>query len=58
MVPATRNANRATTLISAAQNSNSPNNATDTMFMANTRARAMSAMSHCGTDPKTPQNLA
>ena len=54
-MPATRKLSSATTLIIAAQNSNSPNSATETMFMANTSASAISAISHCGTDSNTFQ---
>lgn len=56
-VPTTRKASSATTLTRAAQNSNSPNSATETMFMPNTRASAISAISHCGISSNADQNL-
>ncbi|CPU40373.1 Uncharacterised protein [Mycobacteroides abscessus] len=54
-MPKIRKATRATTLISAAQNSISPKSFTLIMFMVNTMIRAMSAMTHCGTALKAPQ---
>ena len=49
MVPATRNAISAITLISAAQNSISPNHLTEIMLTDSTITSAISATAHCGT---------
>ena len=54
-MPATRNAISANTLISAAQNSSSPNHSTEIRFIAKTTANAISAEAHCGTAAKAVQ---
>ncbi len=54
-MPTTRKVTSATTLISAAQNSISPNHLTEIMLMVSTITSAMSAISHCGiAPPKVP----
>ena len=54
-MPTTRNVTSATTLISAAQNSISPNHLTEIMLMLSTITSAISAMVHCGIASKAPQ---
>ena len=49
-MPMMRKATRANTLMSANQNSISPNTFTETRFRDRTTASATSAITHCGTD--------
>ena len=55
MIPTTRNVTNATTLISAAQNSISPNNFTEIMLTVSTITSAINAIVHCGTASNAPQ---
>ena len=54
-MPTTRKVTSAMTLMSAAQNSISPNTLTEIMFTASTITSAMSAIVHCGMALNAPQ---
>ncbi|SKW19555.1 Uncharacterised protein [Mycobacteroides abscessus subsp. massiliense] len=54
-MPTIKKATSATTLMSAAQNSISPNSLTLIMFMVSTMTRAISAMVHWGMALNDPQ---
>ena len=54
-MPTIKKVTSATTLISAAQNSISPNHFTEIMLMSSTITSAISAISHWGIAAKAPQ---